>query len=55
MPAIQPLQTVERNAIVRALRLCSGNKKAAASKLGIDRSTMHRKLKQHDILDDEYV
>jgi two-component system, NtrC family, response regulator HydG len=41
-----PLDEVERRYIVRVLESTGGNKLKAAQILGIDRSTLHRKLKQ---------
>ncbi len=41
-----PLEEVERRYIVRVLEATHGNKLKAAEILGIDRSTLHRKLKQ---------
>jgi len=41
-----PLDEVERRYIVRVLEATNGNKLKAAEILGIDRSTLHRKLKQ---------
>ncbi len=41
-----PLEEVERRYIVRVLEATGGNKLKAAEILGIDRSTLHRKLKQ---------
>jgi two-component system response regulator HydG len=41
-----PLEEVERRYIVRVLEATGGNKLKAAEVLGIDRSTLHRKLKQ---------
>jgi len=46
------LRDVERRAIVQALEDASGNKSVAARALGIDRSTLRRKLKEYDIEDD---
>jgi hypothetical protein len=42
------LQEAERRQIVRVLESCGGNKKAAAAKLGISRSTLHEKLRALD-------
>ncbi len=41
-----PLEEVERRYILRVLESTGGNKLKAAEVLGIDRSTLHRKLKQ---------
>lgn len=43
------LEGAEREAIVEALRACHGNKLQAARKLGIAKSTLFRKLKDHHI------
>ncbi|MEW6229347.1 MAG: sigma 54-interacting transcriptional regulator, partial [Bacillota bacterium] len=39
----------ERDAIMKALKMCEGNISHAARVLGIGRSTLHRKLKRHRI------
>ncbi|HXY19719.1 MAG TPA: sigma-54 dependent transcriptional regulator [Gemmatimonadales bacterium] len=43
---VLPLHEVERRYILRVLETTHGNKLKAAEILGIDRSTLHRKLKQ---------
>ncbi len=48
---IQPLSEVERDQIVRALRLVKGNKAAAARLLGLDRKTLYRKLEGYGLKD----
>lgn len=48
---LRPVDEVERDAIVAALREALGNRKAAASALGIARSTLYRKLRQYGIAD----
>lgn len=42
------LEELERRAIMRALREASGDKLAAARRLGIGKTTLYRKLKQYD-------
>ncbi|MGI9181226.1 MAG: helix-turn-helix domain-containing protein, partial [Longimicrobiaceae bacterium] len=42
---IVPLEEVERQHIERALYLTSGNRSAAAERLGISRATLHNKIK----------
>ena len=44
---IRPLGEVEREAIATALAATGGNKARAAALLGIDRTTLYRKLKDH--------
>ena len=43
------LDDVERNHILRVLEECGGNKTHAAEVLGIDRVTLHHKLKKYDV------
>lgn len=43
---IRPLDEVERNTILHALEVSDNNISRAARALGIDRSTLHRKLKE---------
>ena len=40
------METVERDAIVQALRECGGNRVRAAALLGISRSTLYRRLRE---------
>ena len=47
---IQPLEAVEKNAILQALELTEGNKSEAARKLGITRRTLHQKLKRYGVM-----
>ena len=47
---IRPLGEVERKAILHALEVTDNNISRAAQALGIDRSTLHRKLKQYRLL-----
>ena len=43
-----PLEEVERRYIRRVLEACGGNKKLAAKVLGLDRSTLYRKLERYE-------
>lgn len=45
----QPLEEVERNAILNALAYFSGNARLTANALGIARTTLYAKMKHHDI------
>lgn len=45
----QPLSTVEREHILRALQRAGGNKKAAARVLGVSRRALYRKLERLDL------
>ena len=47
---ILPLDEVERRAIVHALKVTDNNVPDAAEALGIDRSTLYRKLKKYNLL-----
>ena len=49
-PVIRPLDEVERNTILHALEASDNNISQAARALGIDRSTLHRKLKKYRLL-----
>ncbi len=43
------LQTAERTLIEKALRACGGNRRQAASRLGISERTLYRKLKLYEL------
>ena len=43
------LENAEREAILNALKITSGNKKEAAERLGISRKTLYTKLKIYDL------
>ena len=47
------LQEMERLRIVQALEDVGGNKKAAAQKLGIHRSTLYAKMRRYGLIDEE--
>jgi transcriptional regulator of acetoin/glycerol metabolism len=47
------LREAERAAIIRALRECGGNAELAATRLGIGKSTMYRKVVEHEITEEE--
>ncbi|MDQ4119299.1 MAG: Fis family transcriptional regulator, partial [Actinomycetota bacterium] len=47
--ALRPVDQVERDAIVAAIREAGGNRKAAAAALGLARSTLYRKIRQYGI------
>lgn len=49
--SLRPVDEVERDAIVAALRDTGGNRKAAAAALGLARSTLYRKIRQYGITD----
>ncbi len=48
--ALTPLEAVERDAIVAALRDTGGNRVAAAAHLGMSRSSLYRKVKTYGIV-----
>jgi PAS domain S-box-containing protein len=49
LDAVQPLSQLERQAIIAALRKHKGRKSLAAKELGINRTTLWRKMKRHGI------
>ena len=46
-----PLEVVEKQAIVHALKVTNDNIAHAARVLNIDRTTLHRKLKKYQLLE----
>jgi two-component system response regulator HydG len=50
MPAGVPLESVEREAILRTLEAAGGNKSEAARQLGITRKTLASKLKKYGVM-----
>jgi two-component system response regulator HydG len=52
-PAVdpRPLEQIEKEAIFSALDACGGNKSEAARQLGINRKTLHNKLKLYGVND----
>ena len=49
-PGVLPLSEVERQALSHALAVSGNNITQAARALGINRATLHRKLKSYDLL-----
>lgn len=47
--SLTPLESLERDAIVEALRTYQGNKKVAADHLGMSRATIYRKINEYGI------
>jgi transcriptional regulator of acetoin/glycerol metabolism len=47
---LSPLESMERDAIVRSLNDANGNKLAAARSLGMSRATIYRKIHEYGIL-----
>ena len=47
--ALRPVDEAERDAIVSALREAGGNRVAAATALGLARSSLYRKIRQYGI------
>jgi DNA-binding NtrC family response regulator len=47
------LDEVEKQMIVRALRACNGNRTKAAGQLGISRRTLHRKLNEYKLREED--
>jgi transcriptional regulator with PAS, ATPase and Fis domain len=51
---IHPLNEVERDAILQTALVCRGNVTQMAQALGISRTTLWRRLKEYDILPEDY-
>lgn len=48
--ALTPMEQAERDAVSEALRLTGGNKKDAAQRLGISRTTLYRAIRSYGII-----
>jgi sigma-54 dependent transcriptional regulator, acetoin dehydrogenase operon transcriptional activator AcoR len=46
---LNPLESIERDAIVRGLIDADGNKREAATALGMSRATIYRKIREYGI------
>jgi two-component system response regulator HydG len=46
----QPLEEVEKAAVLQTLETCGGNKSETARRLGVTRKTLHKKLKKYGIM-----
>jgi DNA-binding NtrC family response regulator len=46
---IRPLQDVERDTIIKALRATGGHRKKAAERLGMAERTLYRKIQQYNL------
>ena len=46
----QPLEEVERSAVLQTLEACGGNKSETSRRLGITRKTLHKKLKKYGLM-----
>lgn len=46
----QPLEEVEKAAVLQTLAECDGNKSEAARRLGVTRKTLHKKLKKYGLM-----
>lgn len=44
-------ETQEKQSIIRALKICTGNRKRTAEMLHIDPSTLYRKMKKYGLND----
>jgi transcriptional regulator of acetoin/glycerol metabolism len=50
-PAIAPLTSLTRDAVLDALAATRGNKSRAAARLGLERTKLYRELERHGIED----
>lgn len=48
-PSLQPLTATEREAIIKALEINKGNRRAAARQLGISERTLYRRIKDYGL------
>jgi len=48
-PTDQPLEEIEKRAIIATLESTGGNKSETARRLGINRKTLHNKLKSYGL------
>ncbi len=46
----RPLEEIEKEAMLAALEASGGNKSETARKLGINRKTLHKKLKNYGVI-----
>ncbi|MCB0284273.1 MAG: sigma-54-dependent Fis family transcriptional regulator [Calditrichae bacterium] len=53
-PAGTPLPQIERESIIKTLKMAKGNKLKAAEMLGISRRSLYNKLEDYDIKDEEF-
>ena len=53
-PAGTPLPEIERESIIKTLKMAKGNKLKAAEMLGISRRSLYNKLEDYDIRDEEF-
>jgi DNA-binding NtrC family response regulator len=49
------LNTMERNQIIKCLKICRGKKRAAATVLNITERTIHNKIAVHQIKEHEFI
>jgi DNA-binding NtrC family response regulator len=50
-PLKRAMKKVERRLLLAALEACEGNRKAAAERLDINRTTLYNKLHEHGLMD----